>query len=218
MLKLQRAESIDHFQEKVAADPLNKLARQHLFYGPARSTEVPQTWFSSEIITMHPTAEAGLPHTRPPNIICLPEWFPEEKKKETLLHEYVHLDQRNRPDIWNKKFRQDGWNRILEQEIPERWLARCRLNPDTIDQRFWAWEDRYVPLPLYEREDKPDLRQVVVQWYDMKTGARQPEPPRRFSERYGSYPSQPEHPRELAAVELAKILQSPHDIDSYLVN
>jgi hypothetical protein len=104
----------------------------------------------------------------------------------------------------------------LDSQVPSRMLARCRMNPDTIDQRFYAFENRHVPLALFEREDKPDLRQVIVHWYDMQTGIRQPLAPRRFLERYGSTPPQPEHPRELSAVELAKIFQTPADIHSYL--
>lgn len=217
MYKLKEAESIDHFEEKVRADPINRLARQHLFYGPASVSDTPTSWIlGSEIVTMYPTAEAGLPHTRPPNLICMPQWFPEERKQNTLLHEYIHLDQRNRQPVWDTKFKREGWTPILESELPARFLRMCRMNPDTIDSRFWAWEGRHVPLPLFEREDKPDLRQVTVQWYDLQTGVRQPQAPRRFMERYGSFPSQPEHPRELSAVELANSLQTSTDIDSYL--
>ena len=217
MYQLRKAESIDHFEEKVHNDPLNALARKSLFYGPAVSSSQPEPWsLGTEIITMHPTAEAGLPHTRPPNLICMPQWFPEERKQQILLHEYVHIDQRKRRSLWDTYFEKEGWTPILESELPERMVRRCRMNPDTIDSRFWAWEGQHVPLPLFEREDKPELRQVTVQWYDMKSGIRQPQAPRRFVERYGSFPSQPEHPRELSAVELAKILQKPEDIDSYL--
>jgi hypothetical protein len=75
-----------------------------------------------------------------------------------------------------------------------------------------------VPLPLYEREDRPDLRNVVMRWWDRETGTLQAEAPRSFQERFGSMPSQPEHPRELAAVELAARFQSPSDIDRYLAS
>lgn len=214
MDQLDYAESIDFFVQQTKRDQLNALARANLSYTPMNHKT--QLWLDTEIISMHPTAEAGLPHTRPPNYICLPVYYPESLKAETLAHEYIHIDQRRRLSHWNYHFKQEGWTPMDTSEIPQRWLSRCRMNPDTIDQRFWAWKDRYVPLPLYEREDKPDLRQVVVQWWDRDTGMRQPEAPRSFQERYGRLPSQPEHPRELAAVELAKIFHSQSDIDSYL--
>ncbi len=215
MDKLRTAEEYDHYFGKIQADPLNKKARENLFYSVMSNSTQPYL-LETEILTMHPTAEAGLPHTRPPNLICIPIYYPEERLKETLPHELIHIDQRRRKYKWNAYFEREGWNAIEESEIPTRWLQRCRMNPDTIDSRFWAYRGRYVPLPLYEREDKPDLRQVVIQWWDKETGIRQNQAPREFQERYGSMPSQPEHPRELTAVELSKIFQNPYDIDSYL--
>ncbi|NBO61836.1 MAG: hypothetical protein EBU82_12890 [Flavobacteriia bacterium] len=215
MNKLAEAETYDHYFEKIRNDPVNKKARDSLFYG-AVSEDIKPWLLNTQIVTMHPTAEAGLPHTRPPNIICMPQYFPEERMPMTLAHELVHVDQRRRKYKWDAYFEREGWRRIGEEDIPERWLQRCRMNPDTIDDRFWAWQGRHVPLPIFEREDKPDLRQVIIQWWDRTTGIKQSQAPRSFLERYGSFPSQPEHPRELAAVELSKIFQTPSDIDSYL--
>jgi hypothetical protein len=215
MEKLAYAESQDHYFETINNSPVNTKARERLFYG-AMSNETKPWLLQTQIVTMHPTAEAGLPHTRPPNLICMPAYFPEERMNHTLAHELMHIDQRRRKYKWDAYFEREGWRHLSANEIPSRWLERCRMNPDTIDDRFWAWKDRHVPLPLFEREDKPDLRQVVVQWWDRTTGIKQNEAPRSFQERYGQMPSQPEHPRELAAVELAKIFQTPSDIDSYL--
>jgi hypothetical protein len=215
MDKLAEAETYDHYFQKISQDPLNKKAREHLSYSAMMERTQPFL-LATEIVTMHPTAEAGLPHTRPPNIICMPAYYPQERVQETLHHELIHVDQRRRPYKWNAFFEKEGWKQISEKDIPSRWLQRCRMNPDTIDDRFWAWQGRHIPLPLFEREDKPDLRQVVVQWFDKETGIRQTTAPRLFQERYGAMPSQPEHPRELAAVELSKLFQSPADIDSYL--
>ena len=215
MEQLAKAETYDHFLEFVRSDPVNALARQRLSYSAMDPTTQP--WLlNTEIVTMHPTAEAGLPHTRPPNLICIPKYYPEERLEHTLAHELIHIDQRRRKYKWDAFFEREGWRPVSEQNIPPRWLQRCHMNPDTIDDRFWAWEGKYVPLPLYEREDKPDLRQVSIQWWDRETGIRQHQPPRSFQQRYGSSPSQPEHPRELAAVELARIFQTPSDIDRYL--
>lgn len=216
MNKLIKAESIDHFFEKIQQNPLNKIARQSHSYISDNSIPITQWLDNTEIITLHPTAEAGFPHTRPPNIICMPVYFPDSLRTETLFHELIHIDQRRRSPLWNAKFSREGWSQVDESSVPLEWLKKCRLNPDTIDQRFWSFKGRYVPLPLFERTDRPNLRDVSIQWWDIKTGIRQPAPPRLFLERYGSFASQPEHPRELSAVELSKIIQSPQDLDSYL--
>lgn len=214
MYHLNQAESLDHFFKKIAEDPVNQLARERLSYFPINNSSEPFIG-NTVIVTMHPTAEAGMPHTRPPNIICMPQWFPEHKKQETLLHEYIHIHQRQHVDRWNTFFQKEGWSRVDPYELPTRFVKRCRMNPDTIDQPFWQWKDRYVPLPLFERQDKPDLRQVVVYWYDREEGTLIPEAPSSFLERYGS-PSQSEHPREISAVHLASRIKSLSDIDEYL--
>ena len=215
MDKLRIAETYDHYFQTISNSPINQKARESLFYGAMKEDTEPYL-LNTEIVTMHPSAEAGLPHTRPPNIICMPIYYPEEQMKTTLPHELIHIDQRRRKYKWDAYFEYEGWTLLNESEIPLRWLQRCRMNPDTIDERFWAWKGRYVPLPLFEREDKPDLRQVLIHWWDKETGIKTNQPPRLFQERYGSMPSQPEHPRELAAVELSKVFQVPADIDSYL--
>lgn len=214
MYKLREAEEIDSFFRTIADNPINALARQTLSYLPVNNYTEP--WIEqTELVTMNASAEAGMPHTRPPNLICMPQYFPESKKKETLHHEFVHIHQRRNLDQWTRFFQKEGWSRVDPYELPQRIVSQCRMNPDTIDQPFWRWKDRYVPLPLFERQDKPHLRQVIVSWYDMETGIRQPEAPRSFFERYGSAP-QPEHPRELYAVELAPRIQSSIDIQEYL--
>ena len=215
MDKLADAEAIDQFFTTVSSDAVNQRARAPLSYVAMSNTTQP--WhLGTEIVTMHPTAEAGMPHTRPPNLICIPLYYPEEALPQTLAHELIHIDQRRRLYKWNAFFEREGWTPVDASEIPSRWVSRCRLNPDTIDSRFWAYKGRHIPLPLYEREDTPDLRNVVIHWWDKETGIKQTEAPRLFQERYGRMPSQPEHPRELAAVELAKLYQTPSDIDSYL--
>lgn len=213
---LDKAETLDHFFRTVQQSPINAAARSQLSYTPM--TPATEPWLGdTRVVTMHPTAEAGMPHTRPPNLICMPAYFPESHKQETLAHELVHIDQRRRRSEWDAFFHKEGWKPISPDILPERWVQRCRLNPDTVDSRFWAWKGRSVPLPLFEREDKPDLRRVVVHWYDLQTGIRQPEQPRSFLERYGPSPPQAEHPRELSAVELAGNFQNLEDLDSYLV-
>lgn len=215
MEALRNAEKIDGFFAKVAQNPINKAARASLSYAPMSSNIQP--WLlDTQIVTMHPTAEAGMPHTRPPNLICMPAYFPPNRMQETLAHELVHVDQRRRKGLWDAFFMKEGWSPVATAAIPDRWVSRCRLNPDTVDSPFWAWKGRSVPLPLFERDDRPDLRSVVINWFDLETGIRQPEPPRSFLERYGPSAPQPEHPRELAAVELAGNFQTVADLDSYL--
>jgi hypothetical protein len=214
MYQLRAAEELDQFFGRISQNEMNLLARSNLSYLPAKNYT--ESWIeNTHIVTMNPTAEAGMPHTRPPNIICMPIYFPESKKSETLAHEFVHIHQRRNTDAWNRFFQKEGWSRVDPYELPDRLVARCRMNPDTIDQPFWAWKNQFVALPLFEREDKPDLRHVAIRWLNLETKVHQSEAPRSFLERYG-YPSQPEHPREISAVQLAPYVKSSQDINDYL--
>jgi hypothetical protein len=218
MPTLDIPESIDHYRERCLKDPCNALARKNHSYVAMSSFQVEQGPYNTEIIRMFPTADAGMPHTRPPNYICMPEHYPENLYDETLQHELIHIHQRRNDLAWRELFHKQGWVPLADQHIPERWLYRCRLNPDTMDQRFYAWENRWVPLPLFERLDKPDLRECSVRWWDQRTGELERNPPPSFNSTFGSHHPQPEHPREVSAVIFARQfrLETWENLEEYL--
>ena len=152
------------------------------------------------VLIVNPSAEGGMPHTRAPSLICLPAYFPEERLESTIKHELVHISQRRNPSLWRTRAAQEGWVPVDESEIPQHWLARCRLNPDTAGARFFAWQGRHVPLPVFLREDKPDLRDIQVRWYDRAEGIVKSGVPTSFTQKYGHLGiSSLEHPYELWA-------------------
>ena len=200
---LQEAEATDHFRGDVGMDVVNNAARKGLFYSPVPTVpavDLGQVNIRTpiRIVWMDSSAEGGMPHTRWPDVVCIPVFWPEFSLAKTILHESIHVDQRARPNVWIEWCIREGWTLIEESEIPERWLRRCRLNPDTMKYRFWAYQNRWVPLPLYEREDKPVLRDVHVFWWDRTTGVLHKDPPRAIAE-YVESIGTPEHPFEIAA-------------------
>ena len=204
---LDEADRLDGYISACRASPINLAARSLCQYVPWNDQTVgiaeeaeAKAKAKARIIIMSPSAEGGMPHTRAPNIICLPAYFPESKLQETLKHELVHISQRNNPEIWRKRGLAEGWVPILESSIPTEWVRRCRLNPDTYDARFWAWEGRHVPLPLFVREDKPELRDIQVRWWDLKETRLNSQAPASFVRKYGNVAaSSAEHPYELWA-------------------
>jgi hypothetical protein len=200
---LDEANSLDFFSDRIALDDVNRAARQGLAYEPTDGPEIPFTLKGSyksqyRIVYLDPTAEAGMPHTRSPDLICLPAYFETMRLKETLKHEMVHINQRENPEKWVAWCIENGWTLVRQEDIPERWVRRCRLNPDTMAYRFWAFRDRWVPLPFFEREDRPKLRDVLVKWWDKQTGSLSQEVPMELQgivQGVGSY----EHPWEIAA-------------------
>jgi hypothetical protein len=187
MNALNRAEIIDSYRQKCGNNDLNARARERCSYIPWTD---PHSFSSyalegETIVTMHPSADGGMPHTRPPATICLPAYFPESRLEETLKHERIHLE---------------GWSPVEEEEIPEEYRKKCRINPDTCWSPFWAWNGRYVPLPFFVREDKPEMNQIAVRWYDLDTDELSTVTPFTLVKKYGTLQSHSlEHPFELMA-------------------
>ena len=207
---LIQAEAADHYLAAVAASPINAAARADCSYTlwPDQSLAVQAQAMvgdTAKVVILHPTAEGGMPHTRGlvgltksktnvKGMIALPAYFPESRLQDTLRHELVHIEQRTRPPVL------DNWQRADEREIPEHFLVRARLNPDTAQARWWAWEGRHIPIPVFEREDKPRLQDITVFWYNRSTGRAIRQPPATFTAAYGEVTAaQAEHPYELAA-------------------
>lgn len=206
---LRQADQLDSYQTACQRDGLNRRARINCQYIPWHDQAEAYKWQKNmgsdyRIVIMNPSADGGLPHTRAPNLICIPAYYPHEKYAHTLQHELVHIHQRQNPDLWKEQCVREGWAPMSEwdavRQIPKEHLQRCRLNPDTLSCRFQAWEARYVPLPLFVREDKPSLRETVVRWYDLEDERLRFDPPLSYVKRYGNVDkSSQEHPFELWA-------------------
>jgi hypothetical protein len=199
---LANANRIDEFRDILFLDEVNLRARSGCDYtpmdGPDLLLHIPTLKSDTYVCWMSPSAEAGMPHTRAPNVICMPLYWKQGNIQETIKHELIHLDQRARPELWVRWAVKEGWTLVKEDEIPERWRRQCRLNPDTMAYRFWAFRERWVPLPMFERADMPKLREIRVRWWDRKTGTLLLEPPREVIELIDGIIN-PEHPFEIAA-------------------
>lgn len=210
---LQEAEAQDGYLAKCRKDASNSSARRACSYtvwpDQGLAEKLASRGYASKIIIMHPSCEGGMPHTRPGGVICLPAYFPDEKLERTMRHEHIHIWQRDAAEEWETLCQRDGWRKIpasvAESEIPLQWLERCRLNPDTVQSRWWAWQGTYIPLPLFTRTDKPDLHDIVIRWYDRISGRVLTSPPTSYTRRYGSVgPAMMEHPFEWAAYQMEK--------------
>jgi hypothetical protein len=207
---LEKAESLDGYLAAIQASPVNRRARDGLQYTPwndqSLAKEASKTLGGDiQIVIVSPSTEGGMPHTRAPNVICLPAYWPQDRLVETLKHELIHISQRQNPAAWQKNLLREGWVKVEESELPEEWVARCRINPDTMAARWWAWEGRYVPMPVFTRTDKPSLKEIEVRWWDRKEARLNPGMPSSFVQKYGQLSaSSAEHPYELWAYSKEK--------------
>ena len=203
---LEQAEAEDEYRKQCQRDRLNGLARAQTTYIPWHDQSDAVRYEkllnnSVKCVIMNPTADGGMPHTRgvrSSNVICIPAHWSPSSIESTLRHEMIHIHQKRYPDLWKAKLLEEGWQ--ADVQIPSDIARRCRLNPDTLQNRFCAWEGRYVPLPLFVREDRPTLREIQVRWYDLEEERIRVDPPLSYTKRYGSVSdSAMEHPYELIA-------------------
>ena len=203
--RLALAERQDGFFSRVRGSAVNRLARSNCTYEAwnDQSLAVKAAALLDpedrdvDIVILHPSAEGGMPHTRP-GLICLPAYYPESKLKETLAHEMIHIYQKRQPTLWASRASLEGWSPVRSGVMPEFWISRLRLNPDTFGT-LYAWKARYVPLPVYVREDKPQMREIEVRWFDIAEGIVKTSQPTSFTQFYGTLGAVEVHPSELWA-------------------
>ena len=120
---LEKAEDIDGYLAECEDSALNSSARRHCNYTPNDPSpgEIQhlQEYLSTvskhipirlrrELSTVHivclmPSADGGMPHTRPNNIICCPH-ITQIYSIKTLVHELWHLHQRKYETMWFNVF------------------------------------------------------------------------------------------------------------------
>jgi len=212
---LAAAEKIDGYRGACRQNRLNWSVRDGQGYELSSISERATTFLSDgvatlpllagmEIAILNLEADGGLPHTRPPNLICLPTSLCKEEPvskqfRITLIHEAIHISQRQDPNLWEKFCRREGWTLVAPEKIPEEIVERCRINPDTISCPFWAWDQHHVPLPLFHPSVPSSLSSTKIQWLDLRTGALLHNFPKSFGRKYGRNFGQPEHPYEIYA-------------------
>lgn len=154
------------------------------------------------IIQLMPTADDGMPHTRPNNIICFPD-ITQLFSVTTLNHELWHVHQRIYQDEWLQIFQAIGW-KPWKAEIPQKLEDYRRLNPDTIDSPNWVFNDTWVPIPIFQDISRPKVSQVVIYFYHVVDKYHTKKIPPELTYYFAGLPTIAyEHPREIAAYMLS---------------
>jgi hypothetical protein len=162
---------------------------------------------------MDPTADGGLPHTRPPYYICLPTNIDPKIMETTIKHEEFHLMQRLDEDFWDAALR-DSWH-FMRLEIPPKLPAdiekRIRINPDTFLAPIYAWQNEWVAYALFESQSAPNLHKTVIGWWHIPSSNLFYAAPPGWIDFFGkNLPlAAHEHPYEISAYLLSSDIKSP---------
>ena len=207
---LAQAERIDQYRQRVEQSASNLRARAGQIYMPVPFSiqravppaNLAEPWPNGQVIWMDATADAGLPHTRAPNLICMPHTFPESSLANTLLHERIHVSQKLHPKAWQTLV-EKAWN--MEPwlgELPSDIQARRRINPDVMDVPLYSWKQEWVPLAIFESNTQPKLSEISMIWWQISTRTVHRDPPPGWVAFFGNVPAG-EHPFEIAAYLIA---------------
>ena len=220
---LNEAERDDFYIEECHDDKANSLARKNLTYSANSMSNGEYKYATAhleqskalipvrllndlkevKIIQLMPTADGGMPHTRPGGIICYPD-FRQLISSTTLIHELWHVHQRLFKDLWFKTFKRLGWT-MWNGDLPEQLDKARRYNPDTIDYPFWIFDDQWIPLPIFKDISKPNVAEVEIWFYNPKLQYHVKKVPEELLIFYPDLPAAAyEHPRELTAYMLSE--------------
>ena len=221
-LMLDNAESIDFYLDTCRQDPVNAKARKHQIYAansisPTESAhyqrilnqmipKLPQRLrmdlHTIHIVPLMPTADGGMPHTRPHSIIGVSR-LSQIESLSTMIHELWHVHQRKYKDLWAKVFDRLGWKEWKE-ELPGFLEKNRRVNPDTTDSPLWVYQNTWVHIPVFKDITLPDITEIDVWFYHVQEQYHLKQIPTTLKAQFPNLPqSAYEHPRELAAYLLA---------------
>ena len=221
--RLNLAEKEDGYMEECLDQTLNATARKQLAYRPNRMSVhdhqsaiaylesakplLPRRLRSElskvHILQLMPTADDGMPHTRPGDIICYPD-LSQLFSLTTLKHELWHIHQRKYQDFWLNVFVSLGW-KPWPGTLPPKLEEYRRYNPDTIDAPLWVFRDTWVPVPVFRDSARPRVSDIEVWFYHVVEKYHTKKVPTELSVYYSHLPAVAyEHPREITAYMLAE--------------
>lgn len=220
---LEIAEKKDFYLEECLDNDVNSIARAKMTYTPNiisfRDVTYAKAYLESiveilpqrllsdlstiNIIQLMPTADGGMPHTRPDNIICLPD-ISQLFSNTTLIHELWHIHQRMYQDTWSNVFKMIGWQE-WRGNIPELLEKNRRYNPDTIDSPLWIYNDNWIPIPIYKSITNPRINDIDIWFYNPIKNYHVYKVPDEISSYFTNLPIIAyEHPREITAYMLSE--------------
>jgi len=232
---LADAENVDFYLKKCREDRNNMISRKENTYAPNNMTIKEYKFFEivienakdkipirlmtdlSEIrlIQLMPTADGGMPHTRPDSIICYPD-ISKFFSVSTLIHELWHIHQRIYKQLWNEVFEKLHWKE-WNGRLPLSLEKNRRYNPDTIDSPFYVFKDKWIPVPIFDDIKRPKVNEVYIWFYNIETKHHIRNVPEEIQQYFPNLPiAGYEHPREITAYMLSQpelYIQSPSFID-----
>lgn len=207
------AERLDGYREKIRCNEPNGYVRRKDVYAASQWTvpkAIPDSkeWPNGLVVWMDPTADGGLPHTRPPNLVCLPLSIGDSDLGSTLEHERIHVSQRQNPEAWRQSL-ESVWDfRPWSGALPADLELRRRINPDLLPFPLYIWRKEWVPVMLFRSLRPESLRDAELAWFHDPSRTLHREAPPGWKEFFGEGVWN-EHPMEIAAYLFSQTKANP---------
>jgi len=215
---LATAERQDGYLAQIQSSRANTIARQSMTYAANRLSmsqmellrDKIQEYVSTlpvrlrtvkpTIVPLMPSADGGMPHTRPADLVCLPQ-SAAALIKSTFEHELWHLHQRAHYAEWTSFFEKQWKWKIFEDDLDPELEKVRRLNPDTLEDPLWIWNNEWVPVCVFNNPNTPSFQDTSTVFYNARTGYRFSKLPEAMEAFFTSSlsPSAYEHPCETSA-------------------
>lgn len=165
-----------------------------------------------KFVKLSTNIENGYPHTLEDTIMLPHNFFDKSKEaiKTTLLHEKIHVFQRKFPHIIDNLIMQLGFKRINSDIVPKDIMNLKRNNPDI--EGIYQY-NYFIPIQLYTSHTPSSLADSSLHLYDIRN--------KRLIDNANylpSYINQSEHPYEVTAVIIPRILLNTQYADDYHCN
>jgi hypothetical protein len=152
------------------------------------------------IVPLMPSADGGMPHTRPSDLVCLPQ-SASALTNSTFMHELWHLHQRAHYTEWTVFFEKQWKWKIFEGGLDPELEKVRRYNPDTLQDPLWIWNNEWVPVCVFNNPNTASFEDTSTVFYNARTGYRFSKLPDPMAAFFSSSlsPSAYEHPCETSA-------------------
>lgn len=184
---------------------MDKQARKSADCKPVYKIQRKLGKLSAWIWVVPESCEQGLPHTRSSDVVAIPENMINSNISSIMDHEKVHLLQRSMPWQWARFYR-IAWNYEIYSEppagMPLELISMRRSNPDTANEPYACWKNRWWSVAVYNSKDDLSLKSASTKWWDQITNTVGKNPPDIWTKFFGKL-HQNEHPHEMSAEYIA---------------
>lgn len=171
-----------------------------------------------QVVVTGKDTEGGYPHTHG-NLIYIPlqkvKDSTEHQLRNTFLHEMSHIHQRQKRYVWEKLYKNIGFQKLpIDWPVPEDVHNKILANPDTWEHGKWEYKGQHVFMII--NDDAKSIRDHTYQVIPVRDGVNMSI--NQLKKSFGKITKQIDHPAEVAACALQRYIDTGDTGDLHMTN